>query len=247
MLVIPAIDLKGGECVRLEQGKMDLATVFSENPSAMAGRWEAEGAKLLHVVDLDGAFGGSPRNRKAIENIISSVAIPVQVGGGIRDFETIESHLDSGIDRVILGTSACQNPDFAKEACRRFPGRIAVGIDALKGMVAVKGWTCVTDQKATELAKKFEGFGVKWIIYTDISRDGMLSGLNFKDTEEVAKSITIPLVASGGVSTIEDIKKLLEIEKYGIEGVIVGRSIYAGSLDLGESIRLTEGKREQIS
>ncbi len=206
MIVIPAIDLKEGKCVRLEQGLMDKDTVFNDNPAAQARAWQDQGAELLHIVDLDGAFAGEPKNRGAIEAIVHAISIPSQLGGGIRDIETIEAYLSLGLSRVIIGTAAQRNPELVREACVKFPGRIVVGIDAKNGMVAVQGWAEVTDVTAVELAKKFEGFGVSAIVYTDISRDGMLQGPNLEATKALAEAVSIPIIASGGVSSLKDIE-----------------------------------------
>jgi len=239
MIVIPAIDLKEGKCVRLEQGLMDKDTVFNDNPGAQARIWEEQGAKLLHIVDLDGAFAGEPKNRGAIEAIVRAIKIPTQLGGGIRDLATIEAYLDLGIDRVIIGTAAQRNPELVREACTKFPGRIVVGIDARNGMVAVQGWAEITDVTAADLARTFEGFGVSAIIYTDISRDGMMQGPNIEATRALAESISIPVIASGGVSRIADIENLMAIESSGVTGVITGKAIYSGALNLAEAIALT--------
>lgn len=241
MIVIPAIDLKEGKCVRLEQGLMDRDTVFNDNPGAQAKVWQDQGAKLLHIVDLDGAFAGEPKNRAAIEAIVKALSIPTQLGGGIRDIPTIEAYLDLGIDRVIIGTAAQRNPELVEEACKRFPGRIVVGIDAKNGMVAVQGWAEVTDITAVDLAKKFEGFGVSAIIYTDISRDGMMQGPNIEATRALAESISIPVIASGGVSSLQDIRNLMAVEKSGVTGVITGKAIYTGAIRLAEAVALTKG------
>ena len=203
MIVIPAIDLKEGKCVRLEQGLMERDTVFNDNPAAQALVWQSKGAELLHIVDLDGAFAGEPKNRGAIESIVKALSIPTQLGGGIRDLATIDAYLALGIGRVIIGTAAQRNPEFVKEACRLFPGRIVVGIDAKDGMVAVQGWAEVTGITAVELARKFQDCGVSAIIYTDISRDGMLQGPNLDATRALAEAISIPVIASGGVGTLE--------------------------------------------
>jgi phosphoribosylformimino-5-aminoimidazole carboxamide ribotide isomerase len=239
VIVIPAIDLKDGKCVRLEQGLMERDTVFNDNPGAQARIWEEQGAKLLHIVDLDGAFAGKPKNRSAIEAIVKAIKIPTQLGGGIRDLATIEAYLDLGIDRVIIGTAAQRNPELVREACSRFPGRIVVGIDAKNGMVAVQGWAEVTDISAADLARQFEGFGVSAIIYTDISRDGMMQGPNLEATRALAESISIPVIASGGVSRLADIENLMAIESSGVTGVITGKAIYSGALNLTEAIALT--------
>ena len=243
MIVIPAIDLKEGRCVRLEQGLMDKDTVFNDDPAAQALEWQRQGAELLHIVDLDGAFAGEPRNRSAIEAILGAISIPAQLGGGIRDLATIEAYLALGLSRVIIGTAAQRNPDLVKEACSRFPGRIVVGIDAKNGMVAVQGWAEVTDCTARDLARRFEGYGVSAIIYTDISRDGMLQGPNLEATRELAEAVAIPVIASGGVSRLEDIKNLMAIEKSGITGVITGKAVYTGAIKLAEAIALTKGEK----
>ena len=240
MIVIPAIDLKNGQCVRLEQGLMEKDTVYSDNPAAMARHWQDEGGELLHLVDLDGAFAGVPKNREAIQAIVAAVDIPTELGGGIRDLETIEAYLSLGIDRVILGTVAKENPALVGEACRRFPGRIVVGIDAKEGMVAVRGWAEVTEKKAIDLAREMEAFGVAAIIYTDIARDGMMQGPNLEATAALAEAISIPVIASGGVSCLEDIRNLLQIEASGVAGVITGKAIYTGSLNLREAVALTK-------
>lgn len=241
MIVIPAIDLKEGKCVRLEQGLMDKDTVFNDNPGAQAKVWQDQGAELLHIVDLDGAFAGEPKNRAAIEAIVKALSIPTQLGGGIRDIPTIEAYLDLGIDRVIIGTAAQRNPELVEEACKRFPGRIVVGIDAKNGMVAVQGWAEVTDITAVDLAMKFEGFGVSAIIYTDISRDGMMQGPNIEATRALAESVSIPVIASGGVSSLLDIRNLMAVEKSGVTGVITGKAIYTGAIRLAEAVALTKG------
>jgi len=242
VIVIPAIDLKDGKCVRLEQGLMERDTVFSDNPGAQARAWQDQGAELLHIVDLDGAFAGEPKNRAAIEAIVSAVSIPTQLGGGIRDIATIEAYLALGISRVIIGTAAQRNPELVKEACLKFPGRIVVGIDAKNGMVAVQGWAEVTGITAVDLARKFEGFGVAAIIYTDISRDGMLQGPNLEATRQLAESISIPVIASGGLSTLQDIKNLMTVESSGVIGVITGKAIYTGAINLAEAIRTGKGE-----
>ncbi|AJF05670.1 1-(5-phosphoribosyl)-5-[(5-phosphoribosylamino)methylideneamino]imidazole-4-carboxamide isomerase [Geoalkalibacter subterraneus] len=241
MLVIPAIDLKEGQCVRLEQGLMDKATVYGKDPAAQALAWQEQGAELLHIVDLDGAFAGVPKNREAISSIVAALDIPAQIGGGIRDLDTIAAYLDLGIKRVILGTVAKENPELVKEACRRFPGSIVVGIDAKDGFVAVRGWADVTEKKASELAKEMEGYGVEAIIYTDIARDGMMQGPNLKTTGELARSISIPVIASGGISRLQDIQDLMQLEADGVVGAITGKAIYSGALNLREAIALTRG------
>jgi phosphoribosylformimino-5-aminoimidazole carboxamide ribotide isomerase len=240
VIVIPAIDLKEGKCVRLEQGLMERDTVFNDDPAAQARAWQDQGAELLHIVDLDGAFAGEPKNRTAIEAIVRAITIPSQLGGGIRDLATIEAYLGLGVGRVIIGTAAQRNPELVKEACSRFPGRIVVGIDAKNGLVAVQGWAEVTDVTAVELAKKFEGYGVSAIVYTDISRDGMLQGPNLDATRALAEAISIPVIASGGVSSLRDIENLLAVEASGVTGVITGKAIYTGALSLAEAIAVTK-------
>ena len=233
MLIIPAIDLKDGQCVRLQQGEMRSATVFSQNPGAMAEHWLEQGARRLHLVDLNGAFVGKPKNEFAIRDIVDAIdgKIPIQLGGGIRDLETIERYLEDGISYVIVGTAAVKKPGFLHEACDAFPSHIMVGLDAKDGKIAVEGWSKVTGHDVIDLAKKFEGYGVEAIIYTDISRDGMLNGINIKATMELARELTIPVIASGGVANLEDVRSLCEIETEGIMGVITGRAIYEGTLD----------------
>lgn len=242
MIVIPAIDLKDGACVRLEQGLMERDTVYSDDPGAQARAWQDQGSELLHIVDLDGAFAGEPKNHQAIEAIVKALDIPTQLGGGIRDMATIEAYLKLGVGRVILGTIAKENPQFVKEACRAFPGQIVVGIDANKGLVAVRGWADVTEKKAIDLAREMEDFGVEAIIYTDIARDGMMQGPNLQETGDLAAAISIPVIASGGVSCLQDIKDLLTIEHQGVTGVITGKAIYTGALDLQQAIALTRRK-----
>ena len=240
MLVIPAIDLKEGRCVRLEQGLMEKDTVYSDSPAAQARIWQEQGGELLHIVDLDGAFAGVPRNKAAIEAIVQGIDIPTELGGGVRDLATVEAYLQLGIGRVILGTVAKEKPELVKEACRLFPGRIVVGIDASNGFVAVRGWADVTEKKATEMAKEMEGFGVEAIIYTDIARDGMMQGPNLEATRALAESISIPVIASGGVSSLKDIENLMAIEASGVVGVITGKAIYTGALDLRAAVALTK-------
>jgi phosphoribosylformimino-5-aminoimidazole carboxamide ribotide isomerase len=233
MLIIPAIDLKDGQCVRLKQGLMDEATVFSDSPGEQAARWLEQGARRLHVVDLNGAFAGKPRNEKAILEIVEAIGgeIPIELGGGIRDLDTIEHCLDKGIGYVIIGTAAVKNPGFLHDACGAFPGQIIVGLDAKDGKVAVDGWSKLTGHDAIDLARKCEDYGVEAIIYTDIGRDGMLSGINIEATVKLAQSLRIPIIASGGLSSLEDIRKLCAVEGEGIVGAIAGRAIYDGSLD----------------
>ncbi|MBW2036775.1 MAG: 1-(5-phosphoribosyl)-5-[(5-phosphoribosylamino)methylideneamino]imidazole-4-carboxamide isomerase [Deltaproteobacteria bacterium] len=241
MLVIPAIDLKGGRCVRLLQGRRDSETVFSDDPCAMAVRWETEGARLLHIVDLDGAFEKSPRNTETVKRILNGVAIPIQVGGGIRSMKTIAMYLGLGVARVILGTEAIRNPELVKKACKVYPDSIIVSLDASDGMVAVEGWTKITGRRVTEVAKDLEEYGVAGIIFTDIHKDGMQTGPNIVETRRLAESVSIPVIASGGVSNINDIKELLLLEPLGVAGVIIGRALYSGSLKLKDAIRIAEG------
>jgi len=240
VIIVPAVDLKDGRCVRLSQGRMDQESVYSEHPVEMAKHWESKGAERLHVVDLNGAAMGKPFHRSLIKEITRSVPIPVEVGGGIRDLGTIEDYLSSGVRWVILGTAAFQHPPLIEEACRRFPDRVILGIDAKRGRVAIQGWNETVSLEVKDLTKQFEGTGVSAIIFTDIERDGMGTGLNFESTRTLAQSTSIPVIASGGVSRIEDIKHLLELETDGVIGVIVGRALYTGSLDLGEAIRLAK-------
>lgn len=241
MIILPAIDLKGGRCVRLEQGLMDKDTVYHDDPAAQARIWQEQGGEFLHIVDLDGAFAGVPKNKAAIEAIVKAIDIPAELGGGIRDMATIEAYLELGIDRVILGTIAKENPALVEAACRKFPGRIVVGIDAKEGLVAVRGWADVTTKLATEMAREMEGFGVEAIIYTDIARDGMMQGPNIAATRALAEAINIPVIASGGLSTLDDIRRLIEIESFGVTGVITGKAIYSGAIDLREAVRIAKG------
>ena len=233
MLLIPAIDLKDGRCVRLRQGDLDDATVFSEEPAAMAKHWLNLGARRLHLVDLNGAVAGKPANTAAIKAILEAVddEIPVQIGGGIRDLDTIERYLDAGISYVIIGTAAVKNPGFLHDACGAFPGSIIVGLDARDGKVATDGWSKLTKHDVLDLGKKFEDYGCEAIIYTDIGRDGMLSGVNVEATVRLAQHVRIPVFASGGIAGIADIEALCAVEDEGIEGAILGRSIYEGTLD----------------
>src|SRR5450432_2109586 len=230
MLIIPAIDLKDGHCVRLEQGRMDSATVFSKEPGKAAAQWAGKGARRLHVVDLNGAVAGKPRNEAAIKDIIGSLDsdIPVQLGGGIRDLDTIERYLDDGVSFVIIGTAAVKNPGFLHEACDAFPGHIIVGLDARDGKVATDGWSKMTGHDVVDLARKFESYGVEAVVYTDIGRDGMLTGVNIEATVKLARELKIPVIASGGIASIDDIKELFKYENDGIIGAIAGRALYEG-------------------
>ena len=233
MLLIPAIDLKDGKCVRLQQGDMKAATTFGEDPAAMARRWVEAGARRLHLVDLNGAFAGKPVNESAIRAILAEVGdeIPVQLGGGIRGLGTVERYLDDGLSFVIIGTAAVKNPGFLHDACTAFGGHIIVGLDAKDGKVATDGWSKLTGHEVVDLAKKFQDYGVEGVVYTDIGRDGMLSGINIDATVKLARALTIPVIASGGLGSMADIEQLCAVEHEGVEGVICGRSIYNGDLD----------------
>lgn len=233
MLLIPAIDLKDGRCVRLKQGDMNAETVFSDDPGAVARNWVEQGARRIHLVDLNGAVAGRPRNEAAIRAIVDAVGgnVPVQLGGGIRDLETIERYLDIGVSYVIIGTAAVKVPGFLHEACDAFPGHIMVGLDAKGGKVAVDGWSKLTGHDVADLAHRFEGYGVEAIIYTDIGRDGMLSGVNIPATVELAGPLHVPVIASGGITNLDDVRALCAVQSEGITGAITGRAIYEGTLD----------------
>lgn len=235
MILYPAIDLKDGQCVRLLHGEMDKATVFGDDPAAQAAKFEAAGCEWVHLVDLNGAFAGAPVNGAAVDAILKRITVPAQLGGGIRDMATIAGWVEKGLSRVILGTVAVENPDLVREAAREFPGKVAVGIDARNGKVATKGWATETDVMVTDLAKSFEDAGVSAIIYTDIMRDGAMQGPNFEATEALARAVTIPVIASGGVSSLPDLIKLRDTGV--IAGAISGRAIYDGVLDLGEALK----------
>ena len=243
MLLIPAIDLKDGRCVRLRQGEMDDATVFSDDPAAMARRWLDAGARRLHLVDLNGAIAGKPRNEAAIRAILDEIdgEIPVQLGGGIRDLDIIERYLDDGLSFVIIGTAAVKNPGLLHDACGAFPGQVIVGLDAKDGKVATDGWSKLTGHDVLDLALKFEDYGVEGIIYTDIGRDGMLTGVNIEATSRLAQALRIPVFASGGVAGLDDIRGLCGIAADGVEGVILGRALYEGQLDFAEAQALADG------
>jgi phosphoribosylformimino-5-aminoimidazole carboxamide ribotide isomerase len=257
MLLIPAIDLKDGHCVRLKQGDMDQVTVFSEDPAEMARHWLQQGARRLHLVDLNGAFAGKPKNESAVKAIVRAVQefalandideIPVQLGGGIRDLDTIERYLDDGITYIIVGTAAVKNPGFLHDACGAFPGHIIVGLDAKDGKVATDGWSKLSGHEVIDLARKFEGYGAESIVYTDIGRDGMMGGVNIEATVRLAQAVKIPVIASGGVHDIKDVEALCAVQDEGIEGVICGRSIYEGSLDLAAAQQRADELTDEIA
>jgi phosphoribosylformimino-5-aminoimidazole carboxamide ribotide isomerase len=242
MLIIPAIDIKDGQCVRLQQGDMKSATVFSDDAGAMARHWVDSGAKRLHVVDLNGAFAGKPRNEAAIKAIVGAVGneIPIQLGGGIRDLETVERYLDDGITYIVIGTAAVKNPGFLHEACDAFPGHVIVGLDARDGKVATDGWSKLTGHDVVDLAKRFQDYGVEAVIYTDIGRDGMMTGINIEATVRLAKALTIPVIASGGLNSLDDVKRLCAVEDEGIVGAVTGRAVYEGTLDFKKALALAE-------
>ena len=236
MELIPAIDLKEGKCVRLRQGRMEDETVFSENPLEMAERWVKEGATRLHLIDLDGAFAGSPKNHKVIREICKAYPdLPVEVGGGIRDEETVESYLEDGVRYTIIGTKAVSEPHFVNDLCFEFPGHIIIGLDAKDGKVAIDGWSKLSHHDVIDMAQHFEHDGVAAIIYTDISKDGMMQGVNVEATVKLAQAVRVPVIASGGVTNLDDIRQLCEVEEEGISGVIIGRALYEGTIDLAEA------------
>lgn len=240
MVIIPAIDVKDGRCVRLAQGDFDRVTTYADNPVDVALTWMQKGAELIHVVDLDGSVAGLPRNANIILEIGRKVNVPIQVGGGIRDMETIEFYLNNGVSNVILGTAALQNEEIVRDACQTFPEKIILGIDALEGKVAIRGWTQKTQLNAVDLARRYEKFNVKAIVYTDIKRDGMGTGVNIEATKELAKAVSIPVIASGGVATIADIENLLSVKDCEIYGVIIGRALYNGAVSLEDAIKASK-------
>lgn len=241
MILIPAIDLKDGQCVRLRQGRMDDDTVFSDNPVEMAGRWYDAGARRLHLVDLNGAFEGKPVNGEIIQEITKTYPdLPIEIGGGIRSVETVEAYLDAGVAYVIIGTKAVEDPDFVTQLCKQFPGQIIVGLDAVEGKVAIKGWAEVSDVDLFDLSKRFENDGVDAIIYTDINRDGMMQGANVDNTAALAQAISIPVIASGGIHNLGDVEALCKVAHHGISGAITGRAIYEGTLDFAAGQQLAD-------
>ncbi len=243
MILFPAIDLKNGEAVRLQQGDMARATVFNRDPAAQALAFERQGFEYLHIVDLDGAFAGKPMNAQAVERILAAVKIPAQLGGGIRDRATIEGWLGKGVARVIIGTAAVRDPALVKDAARAFPGRVAVGLDARDGKVAVEGWAATSELAGLDLARRFEDAGVAAIVYTDVARDGMLKGLNLEATIELAEQVSIPIIASGGLASLDDVRALLEPRAQKLQGAIAGRALYDGRLDAAAALALLRGAR----
>ncbi len=242
MLIIPAVDIRGGKCVRLRQGRLDAETVFSDDPVAMGLKWQEAGARWLHVVDLDGAFSARPQNLEVIRRLRRALAIPMELGGGIRTLDTLAAYVDLGIDRLILGTVALKDPELAARACAEYPGRIAFGLDARDGLLAVEGWTETSRRTALEVARSLAPLRPAALIYTDISRDGVKRGVNLEATRTLAEAIDLPVIASGGVSSLDDIKALLPLEPLGVVGVIVGRALYDGNLDLAEALKIAQAK-----
>ncbi len=238
MLIIPAIDLRNGNCVRLVEGKLANETIYSKDPAEMARKWQAKGAKFLHLVDLDGAFAGEPKNLEAVKSIIKAIDMPTELGGGIRDMATIDMYLDLGVGRVILGTAAIANPKLVEEACRKYGERIVLGIDAKDGVVAVEGWDQAAGKNAIELGREMKELGITRIIFTDIKRDGTLKGPNLESTKEIAQATGLKVIASGGVSSLEDIKAVSLLEPYGVDSVITGKALYDGRIELEEALRL---------
>jgi phosphoribosylformimino-5-aminoimidazole carboxamide ribotide isomerase len=240
VIIIPAIDLKDGRCVRLEQGDFRRVTVYSDDPVGIAKKWRENGAERIHVVDLDGSVTGSPKNADVIRDIVEECGLPIEVGGGIRDMKTIEAYISMGVNWVILGTMALRDKDFVREASDTYKGGIILGIDANDGKAAIQGWTERTSESAVDIAKGYEGYGLAAIVYTDIKRDGMGTGVNIEATRDLAQSVDVPVIASGGVSSVEDIRRLREIEKFGVMGVIIGRALYSGAVSLEEAISLSK-------
>ena len=240
MFIIPAVDIKNGQCVRLAQGDFDRVTVYAENPADMARLWAKKGAERIHIVDLDGSIAGMPRNAPIIIDIAKSVSVPIEVGGGVRNMETIKYYLENGVSSVILGTAATQDEEFVKKAAQTHPGKIILGIDALGGQVAVRGWTQQTSQNAVELASHYENYGIQAIVYTDIQRDGMETGVNVEQTRALAKVVSIPVIASGGVATLADIDALLSVKDCSFYGVIIGRALYTGAMAIEDAIAKTK-------
>jgi len=240
MIVIPAVDIKGGRCVRLKQGRMSEETVYSDDPVQAAVTWCSKGAERIHLVDLDGAVGGKRVNGEVISEIARSVPVPVELGGGMRNLASVEFYLEAGVEWVILGTAACKDPNLVKEACRKFPGHVMLAIDARGGRVAVEGWTEDTERSAVEVARAFDSQGIAAVIYTDIQRDGMSVGPNVRATGELARALKTPVIASGGISGLEDIRKVMTLSGQGVMGVITGRALYEGTLDLVEAIRVSK-------
>jgi phosphoribosylformimino-5-aminoimidazole carboxamide ribotide isomerase len=240
VIIIPAIDLKDGRCVRLEQGDFRRVTVYSDDPVGIAKKWRENGAERIHVVDLDGSVTGSPKNADVIRDIVEECGLPIEVGGGIRDMKTIEAYISMGVNWVILGTMALRDKDFVREASDTYKGGIILGIDANDGKAAIQGWTERTSESAVDVAKGYEGYGLAAIVYTDIKRDGMGTGVNIEATRDLAQSVDVPVIASGGVSSVEDIRRLREIEKFGVMGVIIGRALYSGAVSLEEAISLSK-------
>jgi phosphoribosylformimino-5-aminoimidazole carboxamide ribotide isomerase len=244
MIVIPAIDLRGGRCVRLIQGDVRDETVYSSEPASVAKLWKLKGAKMIHVVDLDGAITGTPKNLKHLYEIVKQVNVPIQFGGGVRDLDTLKAVINHGVKRVILGTSAAQDKKFLEKAVDKFGKQVVVGIDARDGKVAVKGWKETSKLMAVDMAREMEAMGVRTLIFTDIRKDGMLTGPNFKQIKELARAVKIPVIASGGVSSLKDIRHLLDLEQYGVEACIVGKAIYTGKMELKEAIQVASGAKE---
>lgn len=242
MLVIPAVDLREGKCVRLVEGRLDKETVYSDEPAAMAALWQSQGARMLHVVDLDGAFAGAPKNLDVLREILSAVEIPVQVGGGIRSMETIELLLDMGVNRVILGTAAILDPGLVSEACRKYQEAILVGIDGRNGQVAIEGWGLTVEKETVELALEMKNLGVKRVVFTDIRRDGTLQGPNLEATGQLAKKTGLKVVASGGVTTLNDLRSIRDMESLGVDSVIMGKALYSGAINLREALAVADGE-----